>query len=238
MRYPTLFALVVVLSLSMACSSKKATVSEAMPVKATEDIRVKIITPYGDMVAELYDETPLHRDNFMKLVDSTYYDSLLFHRVISQFMIQGGDPASKGAPANKRLGMGGPGYTIPAEIQSGLYHYKGALSAARTGGPTNPEKKSSGSQFYVVQGRSVDSLALSSLEQQLKKRLNNSEFTFTAEERAMYINNGGTPHLDGDYTVFGQVIEGLNIIDSIARVAVDRNNRPIEDVSMRIIRLN
>ena len=153
-----------------------------------------IETDMGTMTVKLYDSTPQHRDNFKKLVKEGFYDDLLFHRVINGFMVQGGDPDSKGAPANKRLGSGGPGYTIPAEI--GAAHYKGALAAARTGGPSNPEKRSSGSQFYIVHGKPVT-------DSDLQRSAAQKKITYTDEQKAAYKQNGGAIFLDGDYTVFG-----------------------------------
>lgn len=168
-----------------------------------QETLVLISTTMGDIKVKLYNETPLHRDNFIKLVNENYYDGLLFHRVINNFMIQAGDPESKNAPAGKMLGNGGPQYTIPAEILPTINHKKGSLAAARMGDQVNPQRASSGSQFYIVQ------------------------------------NDNGTPHLDGAYTVFGETIEGLDIVDKIAKVATDRMNRPLEDVkiiSMKIVK--
>ncbi|MFT4661347.1 MAG: cyclophilin family peptidyl-prolyl cis-trans isomerase [Patiriisocius sp.] len=193
---------------------------------------VLITTSFGDMKVKLYDDTPIHRDNFLKLVEESYYDSTLFHRVIKGFMIQGGDPNSKGAESLQRLGAGGPGYTLEAEILPQYIHKKGALSAARQGDRVNPEKRSSGSQFYVVQGKTYTEAGIESL--QLKKAQGNSNSTYTDEQKKLYESIGGTPHLDGDYTVFGEVIEGLNIIDSIANVSTAKGDRPLEDVIMHM----
>lgn len=188
---------------------------------------VKIETSSGDMLIKLYDETPQHRDNFLKLVKEGFYNELLFHRVIPNFMIQGGDPESKGAPSNKSLGSGGPGYTIPAEINSKFIHKKGSLAAARQGDQVNPEKRSSGSQFYIVQGQSVNAQMLESLAKR-----KNSEYT--PEQIEEYKELGGTPHLDGEYTVFGEVVEGLDVIDKIAATKTDGRNRPQEDIWMKM----
>lgn len=177
------------------------------------------------MKIALYDSTPLHKENFLKLAKEGYYDGTLFHRVIQGFMVQGGDPDSKGAPPNKPLGGGGPGYTIDAEI--GAYHFKGAVAAARRGGPGNPEKKSSGSQFYIVQGKAVTEGQLNSLAQM-------KGITYSAEDVAKYEKLGGAPFLDADYTVFGEVIEGLDVIDKIAAVKTIPGDRPVEDVSMKV----
>lgn len=193
---------------------------------AQAQTKVRIETPYGDMVVKLYDETPKHRDNFIKLVKGGFYDNLLFHRVIENFMIQGGDPDSKDAPAGKMLGVGDVGYTVPAEFVSGLYHKKGALSAARQGDAVNPAKASSGCQFYIVQGQVYPQEMFSMFESRGLK-LND-------EQKQLYSTVGGTPHLDGDYTVFGEVIEGLDVIDKIAAVQTDRADRPVEDVWMKM----
>ncbi len=186
---------------------------------------VEIETDMGTMKVELYDQTPIHRDNFIKLVEEGFYDDLLFHRVIKGFMIQGGDPNSRDAPQGQGLGSGGPGYTLEAEI--GAPHLYGTLAAARTGGASNPEKKSSGSQFYIVQGRKLTDSGLDNLQ-------NQKGFTYNESQRALYKEKGGAAELDMDYTVFGQVIEGLDVIEKIAVVQTDRGNRPVSDVRMKI----
>lgn len=183
---------------------------------------VMIETDFGNMKVKLYDETPQHRDNFVKLVKENYYDDLLFHRVISGFMIQGGDPNSKNAAPGTPLGAGGPGYQIPAEI--GKPHIKGALAAART---NNPEKASSGSQFYVVQGTPQTENSLRGLAKQ-------KGITYTEDELKRYTELGGTPQLDNEYTVFGEVVEGLDVIDKIAAVQTGQADRPVQDVKMKI----
>lgn len=188
---------------------------------------VKIETSYGDMVVKLYNETPLHRDNFVKLVKEGTYDDLLFHRVIGNFMIQGGDPNSRNAKPGQMLGDGQLGYTIPAEFVPGLFHKKGALAAARQGDEVNPEKASSSCQFYIVQGDLWDEGRLKMVEQRYGK-------SFTPEQAQVYATVGGTPFLDGDYTVFGEVVEGMEVIDAIAAVQTDRMNRPIKDVKMKM----
>jgi cyclophilin family peptidyl-prolyl cis-trans isomerase len=189
-------------------------------------------TTMGDIVLRLSDSTPLHRDNFLKLVKVGYYDSVLFHRVIKNFMIQGGDPNSKRAEAGKPLGNGGPGYTVPAEFRKTLFHKKGVIAAARTGDNENPTKASSGSQFYIVQGKVFTDAGLDSVE---TFRLNGRKIP--AEQRAVYKTIGGTPHLDQGYTVYGEVVKGLEVVDKIAVVqtskALDRD-RPLQDV--RIIK--
>ncbi len=188
---------------------------------------VEIVTDHGTMKVRLYDETPLHRDNFIKLVEEGYYNDLLFHRIIKGFMIQGGDPNSKNAGPEVQLGSGGPGYTVPAEIKSGLYHKKGALAAARMGDQMNPQKASSGSQFYIVQG----SVVQESMLQQIASR---SGITYTPEQITTYTTIGGTPFLDGQYTVFGEVIEGMDVIDKIAAVKTLPGDRPELNVKMTV----
>ena len=186
---------------------------------------VVIETDFGTMEALLYDETPLHRDNFLKLVNEWFYNDLLFHRVISWFMIQWWDPDSRGAAADKRLGTGWPGYQIPAEIWA--YHFKGTLAAARIGGPWNPEKESSGSQYYIVQGNLMTDAELDALEAQ-------KWIVYTAAEREQYKTLGGTPMLDEEYTVFGEVTVWLDVIDQIAATQTAPGDRPLEDVKMKM----
>ena len=188
---------------------------------------VKIETSYGDMVVKLYNETPLHRDNFIKLVQDGTYDGLIFHRGINKFMIQGGDPNSRNAKPGQMLGDGGLGYTIPAEFVPGLYHKKGALAAARQGDDVNPRKESSACQFYIVQGETWNAERLKMVEQRMGK-------SFTSEQAETYSTLGGTPFLDGDYTVFGEVVEGLEVIDKIAAVQCGSMDRPVEDVKMKM----
>jgi len=193
--------------------------------QTTEERIVIIDTEYGTMEAKLYDSTPGHRDNFIKLIEDKFYDDLLFHRVMNGFMIQGGDPDSRGATSTARLGMGGPGYTIPAEI--GSPHFKGTLAAARTGGPTNPQKASSGSQFYIVQGKPQTRESLEAMGKQ--KRIAYSQAHIEKYERL-----GGTPMLDMEYTVFGELISGLEVIDKIAAVQTSSADRPLQDIKMTI----
>ena len=188
---------------------------------------VLLSTSYGDMTIRLYNETPQHRDNFIKLVKEGYYEDLLFHRVIPSFMIQGGDPDSKGAAAGASLGQGGPGYTIPAEFDTTLIHKKGALAAARMGDGVNPEKASSGSQFYLCQGKTYSNRELD----QIAAR---TGANYSDDQKETYATIGGTPHLDRNYTVFGEVVEGLDVIDKIAGVERDGRDRPKEDVSFTI----
>jgi len=193
---------------------------------ASGETMVLIETPYGNIKAKLYNSTPQHRDNFIKLAKDGFYDGLLFHRVLPNFMIQGGDPKSKGAPAGQRLGSGGPGYTIPAEI--GAKHFRGALAAARTGGPSNPDMRSSGSQFYIVQN------GISPNMNQIIAQNQSSGVIYSQAEIDYYKQVGGYPGLDGGYTVFGQVIEGMDAVDKIAAVQRDAADRPLEDLSMKV----
>jgi cyclophilin family peptidyl-prolyl cis-trans isomerase len=188
--------------------------------------KVKVITPHGKMIILLYDETPLHRDNFIKLVKKRFYDSLLFHRVIKNFMIQGGDPTSKNAaPGDTTLGNGDVGYTIPAEFNMKLFHKRGVLAAARD---NNPEKASSGCQFYIVQGKKFTDSSLDVVE---TKRLKHKIPDY---QREIYKTTGGTPHLDQGYTVFGEVIKGQEVIDKIAAEATNKRDRPLKDMRMKI----
>ena len=188
---------------------------------------VLIETSYGNMVAELYNETPLHRDNFIKLVKEGFYDGLLFHRVINNFMIQGGDPESRNAKPGQMLGNGSLGYTIPAEFVKGLIHRKGALAAARMGDNVNPRKESSSCQFYIVQGNVWPADQLQMMSYQMGR-------AFDQQQMEVYTTVGGTPHLDYDYTVFGQVIEGLDVMYKIAAVKCGAADRPVKDVKMKI----
>jgi cyclophilin family peptidyl-prolyl cis-trans isomerase len=193
---------------------------------------VLLQTNMGDMVIRLSDSTPLHRDNFLKLVKVGYYDSVVFHRVIKNFMIQGGDPESKHAVAGVPLGNGGPAYTVPAEFRTSLFHKKGVIAAARMGDNENPQKASSGSQFYIVQGKIFYDAGLDSVE---TYRMHGRKIP--ADQREVYKTIGGTPHLDQAYTVFGEVIKGLEVIDKIAAVPTSKGadrDRPLEDV--RIIK--
>lgn len=195
--------------------------------KAKEKLQTVIITTdYGVMKIKLYNETPLHRDNFMKLVNSKFYDSLMFHRVMKEFMIQGGDPDSKHAQAGAMLGSGEApgGERIPAEFRPDFYHKKGVLAAARDG---NPQKASSNCQFYIVEGRKFTDKELDGIEKQTGVK-------YTPEQREVYKTIGGYAPLDQNYTVYGEVYEGINVIDSIAHVPTDQNDRPLKDVRMTI----
>lgn len=184
-----------------------------------------IETEYGNMKVMLYETTPLHRDNFIKLAKEGFYDDLLFHRVINGFMIQGGDPESRMAPPGKALGGGGPGYTLPAEI--GAPHLKGVLSAARLGDNVNPQKESSGSQFFIVQGAPQTDQQLANIERSKKIKYNDTQ-------KKLYKEIGGFPSLDGGYSVFGEVVEGLEVIDKIANEPTAPGDRPLKDVKMKI----
>lgn len=190
---------------------------------------VEFKTNQGTIVAKLYNETRAHRDNYYKLISKKYFDGVLFHRVIKNFMIQGGDPDSKNVLPGVELGNGGPGYTIKSEIQDGLIHKKGVLGAAREGDDVNPSKASSGSQFYIVQGRKFSQAGLDSLEQFRMKGKK-----LTALQRETYSTVGGTPHLDGNYTVFGEVVKGLDEVDRIAGVMTDKKDRPVSNEWMHV----
>lgn len=249
-----------------------------MEAKEKENL-VKIECEYGTMIVRLYDDTPQHRDNFLKLVKEGFYNDLLFHRVIKDFMVQGGDPDSKGAPAGKQLGAGDVGYTVSAEfVYPTHYHKKGALAAARQGDQVNPEKRSSGCQFYIVQGKKYNENELNQMERALGQKAMQARFDQLVQEnkdsiKAMRINRdqaglqalqdklvktvetefkdkqsvkmpeqmrkdymeiGGTPFLDNEYTVFGEVVEGLDVIDKIAAVETNPGDRPKTDIKMKV----
>jgi len=225
--------LIVVLTVGLfatSCASTKTTSNRT----ATKARMAEITTNYGTIVIKLYDSTPLHRDNFVKLVKEGFYDSLLFHRVIDSFMIQGGDPESKKAPDSAQLGAGeAPGDRIPAEFNKNYFHKKGALAAARD---DNPQKASSNCQFYIVQGKPYSDTVLNMLECQIRN--DNPAFYFTDQQRNVYKTLGGTPFLDQNYTVFGEVVKGLEIVDKIATLPRDANDRPVQNVRMHIRMLN
>ncbi len=191
--------------------------------KTPPETKVYLETNYGRMILKLYNSTPLHRDNFIKLVNGGFYDGLLFHRVIKDFMIQGGDPESKNAMKGAILGNGGLGYTVPAEFVDSLIHCKGALAAARLGDGMNPKKESSGSQFYIVQGRAWRDADLLAMESRTGRK-------YSDADKKAYREGGGTPHLDGGYTVFGQLVEGFDVLDRIATAPTGGADRPNEDV--------
>lgn len=292
MKKKILLLSIILIRCFVGISQEKNTnpLATAKPINAAEpykilssDSIIAIRTDLGNILIRLYNETPKHRDNFMKLARSKYFDSLMFHRVIKEFMIQGGDPESKRAQPEQMLGNGGPGYTIPAEINTKYFHKKGALSAARLGDEINPNKESSGSQFYIVQGRTFSENDLKATEEgkimQIKRSLYNQylnhpenvvlrnkiiqyqnenkidslnmingvainyveeEFKkqtvskFSEEQLKAYSTIGGAPHLDGGYTVFGEVIEGLDVIDKIAAVETGNSDRPKTDVRMYV----
>jgi peptidyl-prolyl cis-trans isomerase B (cyclophilin B) len=192
-----------------------------------QPIRAKIETDSGTMIVRLYNQTPLHRDNFVKLINEHFYDGLLFHRVIKNFMIQGGDPESKNAKPGQLLGEGGLKYTIPAEFDSSLFHKKGALAMAREGDDVNPTKASSSTQFYIVQGKTFTDEEMNKMETRFKIKI-------PENHREVYRTIGGTPFLDMNYTVFGEVESGLDVIDKIASAAKDNHDRPLRDIKMNI----
>lgn len=206
------------------------TIVVSASAKKEKRTKVEMLTSMGSITIELYNETPLHRDNFIKLVKEGYYNDLLFHRVIADFMIQGGDPDSKNAPEGKMLGEGGPGYTIEAEFRfPQLFHKRGVLAAAREGDDTNPEKRSSGSQFYIVWGQTFSRSDLEKITQRVEQH-SAGAIVFPDEVKKYYMKYGGTPHLDGSYTVFGEVTKGIEVVNAIQQVDTDNNDRPIEDV--------
>ena len=273
-----LFILLIILFFGMSCESKKATTTEA-----NDNVCVDIETTMGHIKVKLYNETPAHRDNFIKLVKEGYYNGTLFHRVINKFMIQGGDGDSRNAKPGQRLGMGDPGYTIPAEfVYPRYFHKKGALAAARQGDNVNPEKASSGSQFYIVTGDVIPAGQIGQVERQLQMQQEQAIFNqlveahrneilamrrardtqglqalqdqliaemheriaregiakLSEEQKQAYTTVGGAPHLDGAYTVFGEVIEGMDVVEKIEKVATDSADRPKEDIkiiSMKIM---
>lgn len=184
---------------------------------------VELFTNKGKIVVELYDETPIHRDNFIKLVQENFYDSILFHRVIKDFMIQVGDPRAKAFSGNTNFGGGGPGYTLQAELEPNFIHKKGALAAARLGDDINPARKSSGSQFYIVQGRKFPRKYMQKFEEKRGKK-------YSEKELKIYETIGGAPHLDGQYTVFGEVVEGMSVVETIAKMPTNLNDLPMESV--------
>ncbi|MBR5803353.1 MAG: peptidylprolyl isomerase [Bacteroidaceae bacterium] len=202
--------------------------------KREKEIEVLFETSAGDFRVALYNETPLHRDNFIKLVDEGFYDSLLIHRTILGFMVQMGDPNSRHAKSGELLGGGKPAYTIPAEIRfPTLFHRRGALSMAREPDDINPEMASSGSQFFIVTGRPYMPQDLKPIEARVHA-VTEGAYRYTDKVRQVYQDYGGAPHLDGQYTVFGHVVDGMKIINQIQMVPTDENDRPEEDI--RIIR--
>lgn len=222
MRKTFILCMLMVVSLSL-CAQRSG-----------KNTMIEIKTTLGDIKVMLYNETPQHRDNFIKLVNESFYDGTLFHRVIKEFMIQAGDPDSKTASPTQQLGAGGPGYTIPAEILvPQLYHKRGALAAARQGDQVNPERKSSGSQFYIVVGKTFTDQELDAIERRIAMSSRGAEpFKFTDEQRLTYKSVGGTPHLDGQYTVFGEVVEGFDVMQKIVNAQTRPGDRPVEDIKI------
>lgn len=200
--------------------------------KKDMNTKVKVTTSQGEMIIELYNETPQHRDNFIKLVKEGFYNDLLFHRCIKGFMAQGGDPESRGASPTKMLGMGGPGYTVNAEFNVNFIHKKGALAAARQGDQVNPQKKSSGSQFYIVQGSKLDDNQINQYEAMAARKM--PGFKYTEEQRNIYKTIGGTAMLDMDYTVFGEVVQGIEVLDKILAQPTKQGDRPVTDITMKM----
>jgi peptidyl-prolyl cis-trans isomerase B (cyclophilin B) len=270
MKNLVFFILTACMTLLFSCTNATQNNDETLAVIHTE---------YGDIKVKLYEKTAEHKKNFVRLVEEGFYDDLLFHRVIENFMIQGGDPDSKNAEPGKMLGGGSLDYTVPAEFVPEYYHKRGALAAARRGGPSNPEKRSSATQFYIVQGEifthgKLDTMEmvkntrlknemvnerLSTIQDELQQfRANNNregfeikvaeerekvdslfeaegiKFEFTPEQRQIYTTIGGYPSLDGDYTVFGEVVEGMDVVDKIAALETDKNNRPLKNIKMKI----
>ena len=267
--------IIVILTLLLTCGLSACKPGANRGENMEKETRLKIETTAGDIVVKLYNETPKHRDNFIKLAKEGVYDGTLFHRVIKDFMIQAGDPQSKSASKGKSLGAGDVGYTIPAEfVYPQYFHKRGALSAARQGDNVNPEKDSSGCQFYIVTGKVYNNGSLANMEEQInqmrlqsvfnalaqkhlkdiykmrragdedglmklqdeliaeaeKEMAGKPRFQFTPEQQQAYTTLGGAPHLDGEYTVFGEVVEGMDVVDKIQRVKTDRNDRPEENV--------
>lgn len=203
--------------------------------------KVLIQTTEGDITLKLYNETPLHRDNFIKLLKAKTYNGVLFHRVIKEFMIQGGDPNSKTAAPDVMLGDGDVGYTIPAEFKTPqIYHKYGALAAAREGDDSNPQKASSGCQFYIVVGKKFTDEQLDKLQESKIARYghaNDSTYKFSAQARQDYKTVGGTPHLDGNYTVYGEVLKGMDVAEKISKAETNRSDRPVKDIRIKKMKL-
>ena len=215
-----LFYLVALICIVSCSASKKAGKNKA-------EQKVMITTNYGTIVLKLYNKTPQHRANFIKLVKEHFYDSLLFHRVVKGFMIQGGDPESRHAKPGEIIGEGSLKYTIPAELDTSLFHKKGALAAARESDDNNPQKKSSSTQFYIVEGKTFTNAEMDKIEEKLHIKI-------PENHRAVYRTIGGTPFLDMSYTVFGEVVSGLDVLDKINHLPTDDNNRPLQNVWMKI----
>lgn len=216
-----LLAYLAVLFIFVSCASTRKAPYSKVPA------RIMIETDSGTMVLRLNNETPLHRDNFIKLTKKHFFDGLLFHRIIKNFMIQGGDPNSKDAVAGARLGEGGLDYTIPAEFDSSLFHKRGALAMAREGDSENPTKASSSTQFYIVQGKKYTDAEMDKVEEKMKIKI-------PENHREVYRTIGGTPFLDMNYTVFGQLESGFEVVEKIANAPRDKNDRPLHDIKMKI----
>jgi peptidyl-prolyl cis-trans isomerase B (cyclophilin B) len=235
MRKIALLVLSLVLVVSIQAQTKTTPTKPKPKTPVANGRLVEVKTDYGTMIIKLYDSTPLHRDNFIKLVKQGFYDSLLFHRVIKDFMIQGGDPTSKDADSTVMLGNGeAPGDMIPAEFRSNLIHKRGALAMART---DNPAKASSNCQFYIVDGKVTSDTMLNQIECGIRQA-SNIGFYYTDAQRNLYKTVGGTPFLDQNYTVFGEVIKGLDVIDKIAAAQTDPNDRPLKNIRMKMRMLN
>ena len=202
----------------------------------SNETKVEMQTSKGLIIFKLYNQTPLHRDNFIKLIEENFYDGVTFHRVIKDFMAQAGDPNSKDGSFKGQLGQNSEGETIPAEFSNNLFHKKGALAAARMGDNENPEKKSSGSQFYIIQGKKYSLKQLSQMENRINQNQEN-KFSFSDSAKKLYQEIGGTPFLDNGYTVFGEVIKGIEIIDKICSVETSKGNRPLNNVSILSARI-
>ena len=270
-------ALIAIMAVIIAGAKNKSDMTQ----NNNGDVIADIKTSMGDIKVKLFGQTPLHRDNFVKLAKEGYYDGVLFHRVIDNFMVQTGDGNSREASKDKMLGGGDPGYTIEAEIRyPELYHKRGVLAAARTADSVNPEKRSSGSQFYIVTGKTFNDSTLAQIEkrhqttmlQNIFNRLQvenrdsimalrrnrdregldklrdslvaqaeaeyaKAPFKIPEDQRQAYKEQGGTPHLDGDYTVFGEVIEGMDVVDKIQKAETDRNDRPLEDIRILSVKI-
>lgn len=206
-------------------ASPESTAQTSLKNNTDKMTKVLLKTSFGDITIALYDETPKHKENFLKLVNEKFYDGVMFHRIIQGFMIQGGDPDSKNAKPGQQLGAGDIGYKIPAEIVNGRFHKRGAVAAAREGDQVNPQKASSGCQFYIVDGTVYDNDKMDMISQRTGK-------TFSSEQVEAYTTIGGAPWLDGDYTVFGEVVSGMDVVDKIAAQKKDRNDRPLEDIKI------
>lgn len=207
-----------------------------LPIMAQEEENQRIVleTDSGDVTIMLYNETPLHRDNIVKLVKEGFYDGVLFHRVIEDFMIQTGDSISRHAPAGKLLGVGSyETYKIPAEIRfPQIFHKRGSVAAAREGDAENPQRESSMCQFYIVWGKRYSGNMMDDVEERIARNTGNL-ISFPQEVRDAYFQYGGTPHLDGQYTVFGEVVEGLDVVERIMAAQTDENNRPLTDIRIK-----